>query len=217
MIKVLVVDDYDLVRIGIICMFGDQEGICVVGQVDCGEEVVCLVCELSLDVVLMDIKMLGIGGFEVIWWMLCQDDGLCVIVVIVCEDELFLLCLLYVGVVGYLSKGVDLEEMVWVIKVVSIGQCYISLEIVQVMVLWFFVLIFDVLLDMFFECELQIMILIVNCYKVQDVVDQLCLLLKMVNIYCYCIFDKLGISSDVEMVLVVVCYGMVDVDEVNLV
>ena len=42
MIKVLVVDDHDLVRTGITRMLGDQEGIRVVGQADCGEEAVRL-------------------------------------------------------------------------------------------------------------------------------------------------------------------------------
>ncbi|HAV69740.1 MAG TPA: DNA-binding response regulator, partial [Alcanivorax sp.] len=59
MIKVLVVDDHDLVRTGITRMLGDQEGIRVVGQADCGEEAVRLARELSPDVVLMDIKMPG--------------------------------------------------------------------------------------------------------------------------------------------------------------
>lgn len=53
--------------------------------------------------------------------------------------------------------------------------------------------------------------MIVNCYKVQSIFDKLCLLLKIVNIYCYCIFEKFLIISDVELVLFVVCYGMVDV------
>ncbi|HAV69741.1 MAG TPA: DNA-binding response regulator, partial [Alcanivorax sp.] len=45
--------------------------------------------------------------------------------------------------------------------------------------------------------------------------DQLCLSPKTVNTYRYRIFDKLGISSDVEMALVAVRHGMVDADEAN--
>ena len=122
MIKVLVVDDHDLVRTGITRMLGDQEGIRVVGQADCGEEAVRLARELSPDVVLMDIKMPGIGGLEATRRMLRQDDGLRVIAVTVCEDEPFPSRLLHAGAAGYLSKGADLEEMVRAIKVVSTGQ-----------------------------------------------------------------------------------------------
>ncbi|HAB04082.1 MAG TPA: DNA-binding response regulator [Alcanivorax sp.] len=62
--KVLVVDDHDLVRTGITRMLGDQEGIRVVGQADCGEEAVRLARELSPDVVLMDIRMPDMDGLE---------------------------------------------------------------------------------------------------------------------------------------------------------
>ena len=215
MIKVLVVDDHDLVRTGITRMLGDQEGIRVVGQADCGEEAVRLARELSPDVVLMDIKMPGIGGLEATRRMLRQDDGLRVIAVTVCEDEPFPSRLLHAGAAGYLSKGADLEEMVRAIKVVSTGQRYISPEIAQAMALRPFVPTPDAPLDMLSERELQIMILIVNCHKVQDVADQLCLSPKTVNTYRYRIFDKLGISSDVEMALVAVRHGMVDADEAN--
>ncbi|VTM10928.1 response regulator GacA [Pseudomonas aeruginosa] len=64
MIKVLVVDDHDLVRTGITRMLADIEGLQVVGQADCGEDCLKLARELKPDVVLMDVKMPGIGGLE---------------------------------------------------------------------------------------------------------------------------------------------------------
>ncbi|MDF5807230.1 response regulator [Pseudomonas aeruginosa] len=64
MIKVLVVDDHDLVRTGITCMLADIEGLQAVGQADCGEDCLKLARELKPDVVLMDVKMPGIGGLE---------------------------------------------------------------------------------------------------------------------------------------------------------
>lgn len=64
MIKVLVVDDHDLVRTGITRMLADIEGLQVVGQADCGEDCLKLARELKPDVVLMDVKMPGIGGWR---------------------------------------------------------------------------------------------------------------------------------------------------------
>ncbi|HCE40609.1 UvrY/SirA/GacA family response regulator transcription factor [Alloalcanivorax profundimaris] len=215
MIKVLVVDDHDLVRTGIARMLDDQEGIRVVGQADSGEEAVRLARELSPDVVLMDIKMPGIGGLEATRRMLRQDDALRVIAVTVCEDEPFPSRLMQAGAAGYMSKGADLEEMLRAIKVVNAGQRYISPEIAQTMALRPYVPTHHAPLDMLSERELQIMMLIVNCHKVQDVADQLCLSPKTVNTYRYRIFDKLGISSDVEMALVAVRHGMVDANELN--
>lgn len=61
----------------------------VIGQVLLGEDVIECVCKDWLDIVLMDICMLGIGGFEVICCILCIDDFVWVIVVIVCVDDLY--------------------------------------------------------------------------------------------------------------------------------
>ena len=64
MIRVLVVDDHDLVRTGITRMLADIEGLQVVGQAESGEESLQKARELKPDVVLMDVKMPGIGGLE---------------------------------------------------------------------------------------------------------------------------------------------------------
>ena len=64
MIRVLVVDDHDLVRTGITRMLADIDGLHVVGQAESGEESLKKARELKPDVVLMDIKMPGIGGLE---------------------------------------------------------------------------------------------------------------------------------------------------------
>lgn len=215
MIKVLVVDDHELVRTGITRMLVDQEGIRVVGQADSGEQAVQMARDLNPDVVLMDIKMPGIGGLEATRRMLRQDDGLRVIAVTVCEEEPFPSRLMQAGAAGYLTKGADLEEVLRAIKVVNSGQRYISPDIAQTMALRPFAAASAAPLDMLSERELQIMILIVNCHKVQDVADQLCLSPKTVNTYRYRIFDKLGISSDVQMALVAVRHGLVDANELN--
>ena len=64
MIKVLVVDDHELVRSGISRLLSDAKGIEVVGEAESGEEAVQFAKEYEPDIVLMDIRMPGIGGRE---------------------------------------------------------------------------------------------------------------------------------------------------------
>lgn len=52
--------------------------------------------------------------------------------------------------------------------------------------------------------------MIANCHKVQNISDKLCLSPKTVNTYRYRIFEKLSITSDVELALLAVRHGMVD-------
>jgi DNA-binding NarL/FixJ family response regulator len=210
MIKVMVVDDHDLVRTGISRMLADVNGIEVIGEAASGEEAVLKARSLEPDVVLMDVKMPGIGGLEATRKMLRHDDGLRVIAVTVCEEEPFPSRLMKAGAAGYLTKGAGLDEMLRAIKVVHAGQRYISPQIAQAMALKPFTGTETAPMELLSERELQIMMMIVNCHKVQDISDKLCLSPKTVNTYRYRIFDKLGISSDVEMTVMAMRWGMVD-------
>lgn len=210
MIKVMVVDDHDLVRTGISRMLADVSGIEVIGEAASGEEAVIKARSLEPDVVLMDVKMPGIGGLEATRKMLRHDDGLRVIAVTVCEEEPFPSRLMKAGAAGYLTKGAGLDEMLRAIKVVHAGQRYISPQIAQAMALKPFTGTETAPMELLSERELQIMMMIVNCHKVQDISDKLCLSPKTVNTYRYRIFDKLGISSDVEMTVMAMRWGMID-------
>ncbi|MFN3713217.1 MAG: UvrY/SirA/GacA family response regulator transcription factor [Alcanivoracaceae bacterium] len=210
MIKVLVVDDHELVRMGITRMLADVNGIQVMGEAGSGEQAVALCRERSPDVVLMDVKMPGIGGLEATRKILRNDDSIRVIAVTVCEEEPFPSRLMKAGAAGYLSKGAALDEMVRAIRVVFAGQRYISPAIAQAMALRPFTGNEAAPMELLSERELQIMMMIVSCHRVQSISDKLCLSPKTVNTYRYRIFDKLGISSDVEMTLLAMRWGMID-------
>ena len=89
LIRVLVVDDHDLVRTGITRMLADIEGLLVVGQAESGEESLHKARELKPDVVLMDIKMPGIGGLEATRKLIRSHPDLKVVAVTVCEEDPF--------------------------------------------------------------------------------------------------------------------------------
>ena len=64
MIKILVVDDHDLVRTGIVRMLKDVKDFDVVAEVGSGEEAISFCKKVEPDIVLMDVSMPGIGGLE---------------------------------------------------------------------------------------------------------------------------------------------------------
>ena len=131
MIRVLVVDDHDLVRTGITRMLADIEGLQVVGQAESGEESLLKARELKPDVVLMDVKMPGIGGLEATRKMMRSHPDIKVVAVTVCEEDPFPTRLLQAGAAGYMTKGAGLAEMVQAIRQVFAGQRYISPQVAQ--------------------------------------------------------------------------------------
>ncbi len=215
MINVLVVDDHDLVRTGITRMLSDVDGINVLGDVASGERAVDFVRQSDVDVVLMDVKMPGIGGLEATRKITRFNPEIKVIAVTVCDDEPFPSRLLKAGASGYVTKGAGLDDMVNAIRMAADGKRYISADIAQQLALKPFQdEEMNSPFDQLSEREIQITLMIVNCNKVQVISDKLCLSPKTVNSYRYRIFEKLDISSDVELTLLAVRHGMIDGESV---
>jgi two-component system invasion response regulator UvrY len=210
LIKVLLVDDHELVRIGIKRLLQDVSGIKVVGEANSGEDAIRIAKELMPDVVLMDVQMPGIGGLEATRKMIRHNPDIKILALTVCDDEPYPSRLLQAGAVGYITKGCDADEMIRGIRTVYSGQRYISSEIAQQLALKRFTKAEESPLDILSERELQIMLMITSGQKVQEISDKLCLSPKTVNSYRYRIFEKLNINSDVELTLMAIRLGLVE-------
>lgn len=210
MIRVLVVDDHDLVRSGIIRLLGDSDRIEVIGEANCGEDAIKLSRDLTPDVVLMDISMPGIGGLEATRKIVRYNPDIKVVAVTACDDGPFASRLMQAGAAGFMGKGAEADEMVRAIIKVQTGQRYISPDIAQRMALKPFQDGSDSPFDALSEREMQTTLMIVGCHKVQEISDKLCVSPKTVNSYRYRIFEKLGIDGDVELTVLAMKHGILD-------
>ncbi|MCA0894782.1 response regulator [Microbulbifer agarilyticus] len=212
MIKVLVVDDHDLVRMGISRMLGDVPDIEVVGEAKSGEDAIAFVREIPVDVVLMDVRMPGMGGLEATRKLIARFPQSRVIAVSSLDDDLFPSRLIQAGAKGYVTKGADLEEMVRAIRTVVAGENYISSSMATKLALRS-VSGGSSPFDELSERELQTAVMIVNGSKVAEIAETLAVSPKTVNTYRYRIFDKLGLNSDVELTLLAVKHHVLDPEE----
>ncbi|MCA1806120.1 MAG: response regulator, partial [Xanthomonadaceae bacterium] len=131
MIRVLIVDDHELVRTGIKRILEDTRDIRVIAEASTGEEALNQVREHGPDVVLMDVNMPGIGGLEATRKIIQAHPGLRVIVVTIHVDEPYPTRLLEAGASGYLTKGCAVDEIVDAIQVVHRGERYIGADIAR--------------------------------------------------------------------------------------
>ena len=210
LIKLLLVDDHELVRAGIKSLLAEVGGIKVIGEAASGEEALSLAREKHPNVVLMDVRMPGIGGLEATRKLLRADPDVKIIALTVLGEEPFPSKLLQAGAAGYLTKGSGLDEMVQAIQAVYHGKRYLSPEVAQQLALKHLADNNDSPFDALSERELQVMLMITSGLKVQEISDKLCLSPKTVNSYRYRLFDKLGVHTDVELTHLAIRHGILD-------
>jgi len=215
MIQVIVIDDHDLVRMGICRLLEDVAGVKVIGEGRSGEEAVLLAKEHQPDVILMDVRMPGMGGLEATRKIKRLYPDIAIVVVTACIGDPYPSKLLQAGAAGFITKEANLAEMTLAIQKVHLGQKYLSPEIAQRLALN----AYDgnpqkdgPFADLS-DREQQIAMLIVSCKKVQEISDSLFLSPKTVNTYRYRLFAKLNIESDVELALLAVKHGLLDPSE----
>lgn len=210
MITVLVADDHAMVRTGIVRMLDDAEGISVIAQAASGEEAISSCRILSPDVVLMDVRMPGIGGLEATRKLRLVSPSTRIIALSAYDQEPMPSRLLKAGASAYVTKGASEEEMVLAVRQVAKGLRYLSPSVAQAIALKGYGDEVESPFECLSEREMQISLMIANCQKVLDIADQLFISAKTVNSYRYRIFEKLNISGDVELTLLAIRHGLID-------
>jgi two-component system invasion response regulator UvrY len=210
MIKVLLVDDHQLVRRGIRRILDDADDVEVCGEAGSGEEALKLVKRVRPDVVLMDVNMPGIGGLEATRKLLRIDQDLKIIALTVHVDEPYPSRLLEAGALGYLTKGCDEREILSAIRLVHEGQRYIGADIARQMALSGLAGGSKNPFDKLSQREVQVMMMITQGHKVQEISDILCLSPKTVSTYRYRLYEKLGVGNDVELTHLAIRHHMID-------
>jgi two-component system invasion response regulator UvrY len=213
LIKVLIVDDHELIRTGISRLLSDFDNIDVLGAASSGEEAVSLSRELRPDVVLMDANMPGIGGLEATRRLVRFDPDIKVIAVTVHNEEPYPTKFMQAGAAGYMTKGADIQEILIAIRQVKTGKRYIAPEIAQEMALNALNPAEDSPFDSLSEREMQVMLMITQGQKVPDISEQLFLSPKTVNSYRYRLFEKLNIENDVELTHMAIRYGVIETNK----
>ncbi len=199
LIRVLIVDDHALVRMGIRRLLDDLPDVEVVAEAENGETALAMVKLHQPDVVLLDMKMPGIDGWEVTRRLKKTSPQVKVIAVTALSTEPLPSRVLQLGAMGYLTKESGPEEMAAAIRKVVKGEKYLSAEIAQKMAINSLQAPQDSPFDLLSEREMQVMLMITSGMNVQDIADRLFLSSKTINGYRYRMFEKLAIKNDVEL------------------
>jgi two-component system, NarL family, invasion response regulator UvrY len=210
MTRILLVDDHELVRTGLEALLNAADGITVVGVAQSGEEAVNKVGNLVVDVVLMDINMPGIGGVEACRRILRHDSKVKIIAISVHNNGPIPQQLLKLGVMGFISKGSSLEEMILAIRKVMAGKRYLCTEVANNLALQGMPNSLESPFAKLSQREAEVVTLILQGKTIQEMADMLVLSDKTVNTYRYRLYEKLQVKNDVELTRLAVKYGYID-------
>jgi DNA-binding NarL/FixJ family response regulator len=125
-IRVVVVDDHDLFRSGLVRLLSEQDGIDVVEEAADGERAVRVAGRVRPDVVLMDLGLPGISGIEATRHILEQMPRANVLVLTISDAERDVIDAILAGARGYLLKESTLDEIIGGIRSAAVGQSTLS-------------------------------------------------------------------------------------------
>jgi DNA-binding NarL/FixJ family response regulator len=128
-IRVLLVEDQQLIRSGLSTMIGLQPDMEIVGEADNGRSAVELAQKLSPDIVLMDIAMPELNGIDATQQVAALDPPPKIIVLSLYSDQRHVTDALKAGASGYVVKDSPLEELVLAIRAVCQGRVYLSPQV----------------------------------------------------------------------------------------
>ena len=127
-IRVVVVDDQEMVRAGIAALLDGHDGVEVVGQAADGAAALELVAGARPDVVLMDVRMPGMDGLEATRRLLARDAGDAprVLMLTTFDADEYVFAALRAGASGFLLKGARPAELVQAVRVVAAGDALLA-------------------------------------------------------------------------------------------
>jgi DNA-binding NarL/FixJ family response regulator len=134
MIRVLIVDDQELVRAGFRMILEQQDDIEIIGEAGAGADAVTLARELHPDVVLMDVRMPEIDGIEATRLLLATGTRARVLMLTTFDADEYVYEAMKAGASGFLLKNAPPAQLVIAVRATAAGEAQLAPAIVQRMV-----------------------------------------------------------------------------------
>ena len=208
-IKILLVDDHAVVRMGFKMLIEAEADIKVIGEAESGEVAVKLFQELKPDIIVMDITMPGIGGLEAIDRIMAKDKNTKILVLSAHEDSVHPKRVLNAGAMGYLTKRSAAEELIKAIKSIYQGKRYLEPNIAQQMAITQLSGETNPV-EILSDREFEVFMALAKGKSTNEIADTLCLSPRTVGTHLYNIKQKLNANNSAEIALITIRCGLID-------
>jgi two-component system invasion response regulator UvrY len=134
MLKVLIADDHAVVCAGLKRILEESHDISVMGEVGDGREVFRCICDMHLDLVILDISMPGMSGLDVVKQIRNVQPHLPILILSMHSEDQYAVRALKAGASGYLTKESAPEELVGAVRKIAGGGKYVSARLAEKLV-----------------------------------------------------------------------------------
>lgn len=209
MIKVMIADDHAVVRDGLRMVLEASGDIEVVAEAENGEQTLAILHDVEPDVLLLDVAMPGLGGFDVLQRMMQKNSKVAVLVLSMYPEEQYALRFLKTGASGYLTKDTASKELVSAVHKVARGQRYISSEVADLLAQNITGNHEELPHERLSDREYQVMCHIASGKTVSQIGEQMSLSVRTISTYRSRIMAKMRMSSNAELTHYAIKHGLV--------
>jgi DNA-binding NarL/FixJ family response regulator len=202
-IHVILVDDHDIIREGLISLLQQQPDLEVVGQAEDGQSAIELVRKLKPDIVITDVIMPKLNGIDTTRQIVRQFPKVKVIALTGQNQDFFVTGMLKAGASAYVLKECLLDELIEAIRTVQDGRSYISPKLTGIVVNSYIRLLSESQkspLDSLTQTELKVLQLVGEGKSTKTIAAELCVSPKNIEADRRRIMEKLHTRDTEELV-----------------
>lgn len=200
MIRILIADDHAVVREGLKRIIADTSDMVVVEEASQGQDILEKIRKQSLDVVVLDITLPGVGGIEILKMVKREQINVPILILSMHPEEQYAVRVLKAGAAGYLTKESAPEQLVKAIRKVHNQGKYITPSLAEK-------LAFDLETDrekppheMLSDREYQVMRMIAKGQSLKQIAEKLRLSVKTISTYRSRILEKMNLKNNAEII-----------------
>ncbi len=215
-IRLLMVDDHELVRAGLRMLLQAQPDMEIVGEVNNGREAIAKTKELAPDIVLMDISLPDLDGFEATRQIKRTTPNVAILALTMHESDEYFFKMLNAGASGYVPKKAAPTDLVTAIRTVHEGGVFLYPSVAKALVHDFLGRVTEgserASFDGLSEREQEVLKWIADGLTNQEIGDKLTISVKTVERHRANIMAKLNLHSRTELVKYAIRKGLIEVE-----
>lgn len=199
MIRIAIVDDHPLVRVGLRQFLSEHVDMRVVAECTNAREAMDVVRQEAADVILLDISMPGQSGVDALQAIRARAPKLAVLILSSFPEEHYAVTLLRQGASGYLAKDCEPEEIARAIRTVALGRRYVTASMAERLAGGLAGPLHTAAHEQLSDREFQVFLRLARGETIGHVAKSLSLSVKTVSTYRTRVMEKMGLQSNSDL------------------